>query len=536
MEYKKEMDQVYALGEGVRAFLDSQRKDNQPMFAHTSEMLEKKITGDVLGRTLRMQLTRKPIRIFGEEVRADAALMLMKNWTSATLLMFKPFAGFGNGLNAMMLQHKDSLRGSIGSLKVFGIDGDAVDTTLKDSLFGDKVYFNDYVPHLITGNLKKDKTWLLAKKLRYLADNYDFNTPEKYLLTPRNRALSAAVGYSTITIPYDAVSMITLVSQLNHLKHPTLKGIDGKAKSLWDCYDVKQMPNGEYDVVWNGGSRGLLKEGSGPAIHYTEMKELLPHEIEKLKKSYERLQGAYRREEATAIEVYVMGKMFMQLKKYFPRVLMNAFASRRSEMDLGYLKKTEDRHEGEDVYEWIQRVNEGRYATLGKFFLSSIMMGAGDKQYKWANMPDSLKLHVIDAATTLGVWMTAYIAYLKMFGDDTKDNDTMKIWWKMYAMDNFIQQYSPKELLKIGTTVMQPVALARSLQTVSAFSTMMGATWDIAFGDKDKAFTEQGDFRGWQQFKKAIPFFASYADMAKKLEHAGSLDKYVNIGPINKWK
>ena len=110
------------------------------------------------------------------------------------------------------------------------------------------------------------------------------------------------------------------------------------------------------------------------------------------------------------------------------------------------------------------------------------------------------------------------------------------MWGKMYAMDNFIQQYSPKELLKVGTSGMEPVAFTRALQTVSSFSTMMGATWDMAFGDKDKAFTEQGDFKGWEQFKKSIPFMASYSDMAKKLQHAGTLDKIWTNEPVNKWR
>ncbi len=73
------------------------------------------------------------------------------------------------------------------------------------------------------------------------------------------------------------------------------------------------------------------------------------------------------------------------------------------------------------------------------------MFGAGNRDYKWHNMDPLLKQHVIDAGLTLGIWFTAYIGYIKMFGDD-KDDDTMKQWWKMYMMDNFIQQYSPKEL------------------------------------------------------------------------------------------
>ena len=76
------------------------------------------------------------------------------------------------------------------------------------------------------------------------------------------------------------------------------------------------------------------------------MKELLPHEVAKLKKAYERVQGGYRIDEATAMEAYVFGRIFMQLKKYYPRVLLNAMSSKRMEMDMGYLKKDAG---GEDI-------------------------------------------------------------------------------------------------------------------------------------------------------------------------------------------
>lgn len=537
IEYKKYMDPVYALGEGVRMFLDQQKDKDQPLYHNSSMMFEKKLTSDILGRTIRPQLTKKalklPIGLFSKyddrELRSDALLMLLKNWTSATLMWLKPFTGGGNGVNAMLLQHKDGIRGSIGSLKLFGIEGDAIDTTLADNLFADKVYFTEHIANSITGNFEKDKTWLLLKKLRYLPDQFDYMSSERYLLSIRNRIVSESSMYAFHRVPEEAVSMITMISQLHHLKNQKT------GKSLWDSYEVQKMPNGEYDVVWTGGTRGKIKEGSGNNVTYTDLNELTSQEIAKLKKVYERLQGGYRKEEAAAIEVYVLGKIFMQLKKYYPRLLLNAFASRRNELDMGYLKKTADRKDGEDVYQWMQRVNEGRFRVLGKFFLSTVMMGAGNRDYKWHNMPDSLKLHVIDAGVTLGMWFTAYIGYLKMFGDD-KDNDTMKQWWKMYLMDNFIQQYSPKELMKIGVQSMQPVAFSRALQTVTAGSTMLGATWDYAFGDKAEAFTDKGDFKGWIQLRKSIPFAASYFDIVRRIENSEDLSKIMQFEQFSKWR
>jgi hypothetical protein len=204
-------------------------------------------------------------------------------------------------------------------------------------------------------------------------------------------------------------------------------------------------------------------------------------------------------------------------------------------MDLGYLKKTAERKDGEDVYVWMQRINEGRFRVLGKMFLSLVMMGSGDPGYKWSNMEPLMKQHMIDAALTVGMWTTMYIGYLKMFGDD-KDDDTLKMWYKMYLLDNFIQQYSPQEMLKIGVQSMQPVAMTRALQTTTSLGTMMIAGFDYSFGDKEDAFTNKGDFKGWNQFKKSIPFVASYADMIRRLENSEDITRILQIDQFSKWR
>jgi hypothetical protein len=541
IEYKKHMDSVYALGEGVRAFLDQQKDKDQPMYANASTMFSNKLTADVLGRTIRPRIVKKNFRPFGpkwedRELRTDALLILMRNWTSATLMWLKPFTGGGNGLHASLLQHRDSLKGTLGSLKMFGIEGDAIDTTLSDSLFADKVYFTEHIANAITSNFEKDKTWLLLKKLRYLPQNFDYKSSERYMLSTRNKIVDSSSLYAFHMIPEEFVSMITMISQLHHLKHPTkINPKTGKKMSLWECYDVKQLDNGEYDVVWNGGSRGVLREGTGSHTRYTEITELLPQEIAKLKKVYEKLQGGYRKEEASALEVYVLGKVFIQLKKYYPRLLLNAFASKRKELDMGYLKKMADKQDGEDIYEWYQRYNEGRFRVIAKFLLSTAMMGAGNRDYKWKNMPPELRLHIIDASVTLGMLGVAYLGYIKMFGDD-KDDDSMKQWYRMYLIDNLVQQYSPEELLKIGVQGMQPVALTRSVQTISSLSTFMGATWEYTFGDKEEAFTDKGDFRGWNNLRKAIPFFASYYDFVKRIENSDDLTKILQWEQFSKWR
>jgi hypothetical protein len=83
---------------------------------------------------------------------------------------------------------------------------------------------------------------------------------------------------------------------------------------------------------------------------------------------------------------------------------------------------------------------------------------------------------------------------------------------------------------------MQPVAFSRALQTVTAASTMMGATWDIAFGDKADAFTDRGDFKGWVQFRKSIPLMSSYTDFIRRIENSEDLTKILQLDQFSKWR
>jgi hypothetical protein len=540
IEYKKAMDPVYAFGESVRGYLDLQNDKDQPMYTNTVKMLEMKLTQDVLGRTIRKRLVRKPIKWFGKEyedreVKADAVFILMRRWVSATTMWLKPFTGTANGVHANYLKHKDGLKGTIAN-KIFGIDNDAIDYTLSDSLAADKVYFTEHIVNAMTGKIRQDKTWLLLKKLHYLPDNFDFMSSEKYLLSLRNRMISESTMYTFHRIPEEFVAMTTMIAQLKHLKHPTIKK-NGKKVSLWDLYEVEKDANGIYDIVWRGGSRGKIKKGSGKEVTYEDMKELLPKEIVKLKRVYERMQGGYRKEEAAALEVYVLGKVFIQLKKYAPRLLLNAFQSKRWEDDLGMLKATGERHEEEDVYEWMERLNEGRFRILGKFLFSTMMMGSGNREYKWSNMPPEFKQHIIDACLTLGIWATSYTAYLNMFGDD-KDDDTLKRMWKMYLLQNLSQQYNPIELLKLTKQMLEPVALTKAIDTFTAMGTLMAAGFDAGVhGDAELLFTDKGDLKGWNNLRKALPGLASYTDAIKRIENFGDIDvQFSRVASFGKYR
>lgn len=541
IEYKKHMDPVYAYAESLRGYIEAIRNEDQPMYHNTAVMFEKKITQDILGRYIRQDILRKKLRPYGtpsddSEIRIDAILQMAKNWVSATTMWLKPFTGAGNGLHAYLLFLKDGIKGSIGT-RFFGIDKLSVDYTLSDSIKASELYFTEFVANTMLGKMEQDKIWLLLNKFQYLPDNFDYKSADKYMLSLRNRIVDKSSMYVFQRIPEEFVSVITMVAQLLHMRHATDTYKDGKEKGkrkrIFDCYEVVKLDNGEYDVQWTAEKRGYLKTGRGEMTSYQEITELLPREIAVMKRVYERMQGSYRQEEAAAIEVYVAGRILMQLKKYTPQILIGAFRSRYTDMDLGMLKETSERKDGETVYQWLGRINEGKYRILGKFLFSMIMFNSGNPDYKWKNLSPEMKQHMIDGALTLGMWFTHYIAYLKMFGD-RDDNDTMKRWWKMYLLENFSQQYNPVEILKLTSHQINPVALTRSLKAVGGAGQFMVSLGYLALGNEEAAYSAKGDLKGSYELKKSIPVLASSIDFAKRLAHLES--GIIKTEYINKWR
>jgi hypothetical protein len=106
-------------------------------------------------------------------------------------------------------------------------------------------------------------------------------------------------------------------------------------------------------------------------------------------------------------------------------------------------------------------------------------------------------------------------------------------------IDSIIQktnEVQKSELAKIGVQGLQPVAFTRALQTVASGSVLMGAGWDYTFGNREDAFTNKGDFKGWNQFRKSLPFFANYYDFVKRIENSKDLTKILQWEQFSKWR
>jgi len=279
----------------------------------------------------------------------------------------------------------------------------------------------------------------------------------------------------------------------------------------------------------------VKKIGTGKSAIYRPINELTSEEIAKMKKVHERMQGGYRKEEAANIEIYAIGRAFIQFKKYLPRLLINTYHSKRLEYDLGYWKELDEKHEGETVYERTARLNEGRWKTFINAALTIISFNKAKRNYRWSVLDAEQKQNIIDAFIVIGQIAIFYGAYLKLFGDED-DDDTLKKWWKMYLVDNLTQQYNPVDLLRTLESASRPVSLARGYKAVTAFTKLNIALADIAVGNKEGAFTQKGDLRGWNEFKKSIPGLASYYDFHNKVTNAKSVNPDWLLEFQHKWR
>jgi len=525
--YRQHMDPVYSAGQALKQFLQMKTTaKGQPMFQNTVAFLEKKLIGDILGRRMRKKYSRLPMTVGQWDVHVDKIIEMMIGWTSATVMWLRPLQGGGNGVHAALLTWRESIKGSIAT-KFKDVEGDMIDMTLKDRVFADKIYFTEFLRHVFEGKMWEDKMWLLAERLQYIPDNFDYATNQRFLLSTRNAMVNQSSMYLFHAKPEEYVSLTTMVAQLHHLKNPKT------GKSLWDSYAVEPDENGVKVLVWKGGVRGLLKKGSGVTATYEEITELTSLESAKLKKVHERMQGGYRKEEAANIELYVMGKAFIQFKKYLPRLLMNTYHGKRFEVQLGTLRDFGERKDGENVYEWVARMNEGRWRTVINAVMA--LTKYGNRDYKWKNLSTEQKQNIVDAIIVMGMMGMAWGGYAALFRDED-DDDTFKKWWFNYLNRNLTQQYNPLDLLHTLESASRPVSLARSYKAVTGLVNMLHATANLTIGNEAAAFTQEGHLKGWNELQRSIPYLASYYDFMYKMEHNKTLEPWFVSKFENKWR
>jgi hypothetical protein len=527
---KEELDAVYALGKVTAMRLGIGEQDG-PAYEMTAQFLDDKLMSDIQRKLSKSSDSARKLRIpmytldgwKKTPVEVDKVIRTIMNWSGATIMWLRPLQGAGNGIHATYLTHREGIKASLGK-RLFGISGTALDFTESDIAWGEKEYFSSFGKDALFQNLHKNKVWLFAKELNYLGDNFDYQFNEKTILNPKNNYMQRHGAYLFHSIPEEKVSMTTMLAQLHHMKNETT------GKSLYESYDVVETEPGSgiYALKWIGGTRGYVKQSDGSN---REIKELMPEEIYSMKKVHERMQGGYRREEAATIEMYALGKSIIQLKKYLPRLIINALHSKKAEPHLLEMKHLYDPVTGKDltkedengkpvnVYEMIRRRSEGRWITTINVLAYYLSAGNKNAEYAFKNLNNEQKMNLIDGSLTFLFYMSSFGAYTIMFGD-TEDDNTFKKWWKNYLVDNAGQQWNPLELSKTMKDAMSPVMFTKIYNTTNGIAQTMWSTINYVAGNEDEAFTTTGHLKGANEVIKGIPQAAFLQDAYRKVTNA----------------
>ncbi len=526
------LDDVYHLGYGLRDIMAmyADPKDQRKYFENSIDFIEHRITSDILSQKRESKMARKSLKIGGRDINVDQVIRGAKHATSWSTMWLKPIQGTANTIFTWLVTAKESVVGSIS-----GSMGIGADFTFKDFMNA-HADWKDMQLAAAQGKLRENKTFLMLRKLRFLPDNFDYASRDDDYITKTNRWFSESTMYMFHTMGEEWNATLMMVAMMRRMK---LKN----GTSIWDNYKVQDVDagNGVFykDVVWTGGIRGLIEKKIGDKKIYTPLEGLDSHEIELMKRVYQKTHGGYRKDERVMMDMYAVGEAFLQYKKYLPATLDNLFGSKGMDTYLGEWLIQEKEVEGKkiDVYEWHQRQMEGRFRVLYKWLLATSYIGGlaykalGGKDsienYNWDSLSPEQRRGLLNILVTASAWGAMLIGYFAAFGGDDEDDPYKKTTKRI--IDNFSQQYNIYDMLR---AMRNPAAfVTKAYNTIGGMSQMMVASAYYITGDTSKgggAFTQRGDFRGWNVTQKNIPFMASIYDIRKFLE--GAIESTDDIG------
>lgn len=209
---KDEMDDVYGFSEGLKTFLMFKTgPGGGARYKRTLEWLDDQVIQQVLSRKkdvlaskgpLTFYVTREQSERWGiEEGRYSMSFSkvmdMLRSGTSIALMMFKPISGTANGALVLALNVVKASAGSIA--KRAGVPKEDIDFTLSDLVAANGMWL-DHLSKWFTGRKNESKLFNIAKKYRYLTDNYDYRVNKDKLLTGENTIMNQSNLYWFHTI------------------------------------------------------------------------------------------------------------------------------------------------------------------------------------------------------------------------------------------------------------------------------------------------------------------------------------------------
>ena len=505
---KKHLDKVQALGNGISSSL------LEGGLTRTSKWLDDRILSDVVGVKGKLPLSQKSFSLVkgGRKYNVDIDTLIdtAKTFVTAGTMWLKPAAGLRNGVYTIMMNHKQSNIGSIS--KMFGVPPEDLNFTKEEMFKADKLWLQSRLD-IAAGKGDQNKLILLLKQYNYLPDSYDYKVHPTSILSKKNKLLNSDSLYIFHSAFEDWGTGTIFAALLLHNKNQKT------GKSLLDSYEVE---NGQ--LVWKGKIRGKRADGS-------TIEGITYEELNKFKQVSATIHGNYREDEKATIELYALGRMAMQFKRFVPQQLINLGQSRQLSTASGKFvelidpltgKQAIDK-DGESIYSWKPEVVEGKFRLL--YGQLATVIGLGTNDYKWDSLSSRQKQDAISAWYTIGMFTLAYILGSLAFDDDDEDKwlavsyykiikDLSEGMWPLDMLENF--QY-------------QSVAGYKVYKLSKAFGEFFTS---VATGKKNK----YGKYKSGNELAKAIPPFSTIYDIDKAFNRTQKGENIgFDIGRVKDW-
>lgn len=521
--YKQHLDEVYSYAHGIAAYLHL-KEDPTLEFTNTRATLEDMVQLHLLNRTSDSEsLSSRPIRSSGpggyKQISFTKVGKSIKSFFRGTTMWLRVDSGIRNAMFAYLYTLKEGVVSDVDSLVSKGLNNNNADFSTADIAKGmaqaSSLIIGDQLKKL-TGTHKHDnssenhKIWLLMQKFGYLPDSYDWYVNPNMLLTESNTLFNERTLTLFHSMPEEILSTSIFIAQMK-----AMKTNDGK--NMLDHYQViteKDKDGIEFTTVKWVGPESL---GRG---------ELDTREINNLKYLYERMHGGYRQTERVRAEYYIFGQLFLQLKKFFPSILKNVFASKGLRGAQGkYVMEN-----GKRV--WKPEIVEGRIKFIVGMILDylGVLSKKGDKKsflnkylgfdtsetYQWKNLSTDQKRTVRDFVITMGTGLLMLMGFAKHWDDDD-ESSTKKMAYSI--LRDYTGQWNPLELAKNTKNLLVPVSFERSWKLMENGSTAFLSTI-MYYGFDDESYAnKQGDIAAYREVLKQFPVISGLESMNRWLRN-----------------
>jgi len=538
--YKQHADDAYALGQGFKIYLNAkQDPSNNITYKNLIGFFEASVDMHILGkREVRDDYFSRALGVKtpsgSKSFSITKFLRSLKNFFYAPTMWLKPLTGLPNFVFASLVNIKEAVKGDLFNGKShagFTTKDLAYGYSYALKLLGEKAMINP--------THRQDPVWLLLEKTGFMPDSYDWFTSPNELFTRKNRLFRSKTLTAFHTYPEEVTAVAIFVAQLRAMK---TKNKEGQTITMLEAYQAKEnlTATGDkfYTLEYTGAERGKVNVSNiaGEPV-YVSLTELTTDEINSMKYLYEKIHGGYRQDERVRLEYYILGELMLQLKRYIPSILKNAFASKGRRYTQGYYRTNED-----GTLKWEPQVIEGRWRLMAGVILNYAGARAGkngdkgnrlmqllgyqkDETYDWDSLSDAQKEDVIDFVLTwvsfIGLSVGGKLAW------DRDDKDTIKKIYERVTND-FASNVLPLEMIHNIVNLGQPIALTKSLKTLTSLSELSFSVLMDITGNDDQALTLQGNYRGWKEFQRNIPFISAAHDWQKGLKESDYLQEILD--------